>query len=217
MSVYIVTIQSVRSYRHQRQREFEREKKLHILCRWVLPLLVAALLAALLACWALGMEDKPAAQAERDTATPREELMQPTTEPVLTFEEMYAEDAEYIAKAVYGEARGCSTTEQAAVVWCILNRVDSDDPYYEEDIIGVVTQKDQFHGYDQGNPVQPELYALALDVLGRWQAEKNGADDVGRVLPTEYLFFSGDGEQNYFRTEYQGGVRWDWSLESPYA
>lgn len=214
MSLYIVTIQSARSYRHQRQREFEREKKLRVLCHYVLPVLIAALLTALVACWMLGT-DKPAEPVAKATASQKAQLL-PTTEPVLTFEEIYAEDAEYIAKAVYGEARGCSKTEQAAVVWCILNRVDSDDPFYEESIIGVVTQEDQFHGYAQGNPVQTELYTLALDVLSRWQAEKNGADDVGRVLPAEYLFFSGDGERNHFRTEWKGGETWDWSMESPY-
>ena len=35
------------------------------------------------------------------------------------------EDADLIAKTVWGEARGCSVTQQAAVAWCILNRVDS--------------------------------------------------------------------------------------------
>ncbi len=30
-----------------------------------------------------------------------------------------------IAKTIWGEARGTSMTEKAAVAWCILNRVDS--------------------------------------------------------------------------------------------
>ena len=128
----------------------------------------------------------------------------------------WREEAEYIARTIYGEARGCSTTEQAAVAWCILNRVDSEDAYYPDDIIGVVTQKKQFHGYDERNPVEPELYGLALDVIERWQTEKAGAQNVGRVLPTEYLYFSGDGQHNYFRTSWDGGRQWDWSLPSPY-
>lgn len=28
---------------------------------------------------------------------------------------------------------------------------------------------------------------------------------VGRVLPKEYLYFSGDGIRNTFRTQYKGG------------
>lgn len=39
---------------------------------------------------------------------------------------------------------------------------------------------------------------------------------VGRVLPKEYLYFSGDGIRNTFRTQYKGGTRWNWSLPSPY-
>lgn len=123
--------------------------------------------------------------------------------------------AECLAKMLYGEARGCSKTEQAAVVWCALNRVDSADPFYPDDIIGVVTQANQFHGYNLDNPVEPELLSLVEDVLARWAAEGDGVD-AGRVLPEEYLFFSGDGQRNYFRTEWNGGSTWDWSLASPY-
>lgn len=36
------------------------------------------------------------------------------------------------------------------------------------------------------------------------------------MLPREYLFFTGDGEHNHFRTEWDGGQVWDWSLQSPY-
>ena len=39
---------------------------------------------------------------------------------------------------------------------------------------------------------------------------------LGRVLPREYLFFTGDGKHNHFRTEWDGGQVWDWSLQSPY-
>lgn len=46
--------------------------------------------------------------------------------------------------------------------------------------------------------------------------EKDGETEVGRVLPREYLFFTGDGEHNHFRTEWEGGQTWDWSLRSPY-
>ena len=40
--------------------------------------------------------------------------------------------------------------------------------------------------------------------------------EVGRVLPADYLWFSGDGKRNHFRNAYRGGDRWDWSLPSPY-
>lgn len=119
-----------------------------------------------------------------------------------------------LARTVWGEARGCTTTEQAAVVWCVLNRVDR--PEWPDDPLEVVQQPRQFSGYDPEHPVQPEILALVEDVLDRWELEKTAVGDVGRVLPKEYVFFNGDGRHNYFRTEWQGKDAWDWELRSPY-
>ena len=127
----------------------------------------------------------------------------------------YDEEAQYIAKVVWAEARGCSRTEQAAVIWCILNRVDSDIRNMPDDIISVVTAPNQF-AYRDSSPITDELYELAKDVISRWEREKNGETNVGRVLPKEYLWFHGDGTNNHFRDAFKDGNRWDWSLESPY-
>jgi hypothetical protein len=139
-------------------------------------------------------------------------------EPMQTVAEVMEEtlpneaDVEMLAKLVWGEARGCSTTEQAAVIWTVLNRVDSEDPYYPDTIQDVVTQPNQFHGYHPNHPVEQDKVELAIDVLTRWL---NGGE--GRVLPEEYIFFHGDGVHNHFRVEYQhNGQYWDWSLDSPY-
>lgn len=127
----------------------------------------------------------------------------------------YDREAQYIAKVVWAEARGCSRTEQAAVIWCILNRADSDIRDMPDDIISVVTAPNQF-AYRDSSPITDELYELAKDVISRWEREKNGETNVGRVLPKEYLWFHGDGTNNHFRDAFKGGNRWDWSLESPY-
>lgn len=127
----------------------------------------------------------------------------------------YDQEAQYIAKVVWAEARGCSKTEQAAVIWCILNRVDSDIRDMPDDIISVVTAPNQF-AYRDSSPITDELYELSKDVISRWEREKNGETNVGRVLPKEYLWFHGDGTNNHFRDAFKGGNRWDWSLESPY-
>lgn len=119
--------------------------------------------------------------------------------------------AEYLANVTWGEARGCSVTEQAAVMWCVLNRVDS--PLYPDSVVEVVTQRSQFNGYSESNPITPEMLHLAKDVMAYWYA----GDDSGRVLPKEYLYFTGDGEHNYFYTEWASNAKaWDWSLPSPY-
>ena len=129
------------------------------------------------------------------------------------------EAAVALARTVWGEARGCSATEQAAVAWCVLNRVDSSE--FPDDVVSVCAQDypcKQFDGYNPDYPVDEDLLALAEDVLARWELEKLGVGSVGRVLPADYLFFEGDGKHNHFRREYVGdGTTWDWSLESPYG
>lgn len=125
-------------------------------------------------------------------------------------------DVEMLARVIWGEARGVpSDMEKAAVVWCILNRVDADG--WPDTVAEVVTQPYQFAGYSPDYPATEELKAVAADVLTRWEREKQGGGDVGRVLPAEYVFFTGDGAHNHFRTEYRGGTFWDWSLKNPYS
>lgn len=115
----------------------------------------------------------------------------------------YHTEAEYIARTLYGEARGCSEAEQEAVAWCILNRADN----WGMDIIEVITAPGQFAGYSANNPVWPELYEVAQYVLAQWRHEHNG-ESADRTLPREYLWFSGNGTHNVFRDAYIGGNVW---------
>lgn len=121
-----------------------------------------------------------------------------------------------LARMAWGEARGCDTMEIAATMWCVLNRVDA----WGGTVLRVVTAPSQFHGYSKKHPVEDHLYDLAVDVLTRWQMEKQGAspEEVGRVLPPQYLYFHGDGRHNHFRTHYKHkkATYWDWSYPNPY-
>lgn len=169
-----------------------------------------------LTCWWVVEKLQPEPTEATEPPAPVE---QPTEQPpeVEAIDPLKA-DREALARMVWGEARGCSTTEQAAVVWCVLNRFDSDDPYYANcmTLYDIVTQPLQFVGYDPDNPLEPAIQAVVDDVLARWMAEKVCVGNVGRVLPAEYLFFTGDGKTNTFRDRYQGGNIWDWTLDSPY-
>ena len=156
-------------------------------------------------------EPTPNTTTEESPQLDRESIIESI---VLDHSYMYA--ANYIAKTVYGEARGCKTTEQAAVIWCILNRVDQSNSYSADAIVEVITAPKQFHGYDLSNPITEDIFDLTLDVLKRWMAEKNGLVDSGRVLPKEYLYFYGDGVRNHFTSDWRGNNVWDWRLESPY-
>lgn len=119
-----------------------------------------------------------------------------------------------LARLIYTEARGVdSDTEQAAVAWCVLNRVDSGK--YPDSIAAVIRDPHQF-AWEPSAPVTDKFKAMATDVFVRWTMEQQGYQDVGRVLPKEYIFFAGSNGRNRFRTKYHGGTRWNWSAVSPY-
>ena len=113
-----------------------------------------------------------------------------------------AEDVEAIAQTLYGECRGAETVaEQEAVAWVILNRLDAG---YADTVLGVVSAPGQFAGYSPDHPLWPELVEVARRVLTLHHREQMG-ESVARVLPSTYLWFSGDGTQNWFRDSYGGG------------
>ncbi len=123
-------------------------------------------------------------------------------------------EIELIGRTIWGEAEGVKDkAEQAAVAWCILNRVDESGKTIEE----VVKAPHQFQGFYRVKGEVPEHFLqLAEDVLLRWRMEKAGVEDVGRVLPAGYLFFIGDGQRNHFSKEWKATDYWGWSLKSPY-
>ena len=113
--------------------------------------------------------------------------------------------AELAGRAIWGEAGGIpDEAQRAAVVWCACNRADAWDME-----IGEVLTVDQFHGLAIRGTVPEQHVELARDVLARWTLEAEGWQDVGRVLPSQYLYFEGDGRVNHFSTKYGGGEYWD--------
>lgn len=120
------------------------------------------------------------------------------------------EEVEHMAKVIHGEAEGCSALQKSGVAWCVCNRVDC--PWYPDNVIDVITQPSQFHGYREDITPNAEDYEIAWDVLYRWL---NGLD--GRTLPIVYLYFhSNHNGKNIFTTEHRSGIEWDWSLPNIY-
>ena len=112
--------------------------------------------------------------------------------------------AEWAGRAIWGEAGGIQDEAQrAAVVWCACNRADAWDME-----IGDVLNVDAFHGLAIKGEVPPQHVELARDVLAGWTLEAEVWQDVGRVLPSQYLYFEGDGRVNHYSTEYGGGEYW---------
>lgn len=123
-------------------------------------------------------------------------------------------EVDLLCRVVWGEARGCDKEQQAAVVWCVLNRVDAGFGTIEE----VIKAKGQFSGWNVHNPVINSIKEIVVDVLYRHEMEKNCIGDVGRVLPKDYLWFIGNGEVNIYRNDYSDySSAWDWSLPNPYV
>jgi hypothetical protein len=122
--------------------------------------------------------------------------------------------SDMLAQLVYAEARGVKSKEQqAAVMWCVLNRYDAG---YEPSIADVITAPNQF-AYNRHTPIESEFKTLAEDVLTRWLLEQNGVKNVGRVLPSDYLYFAGRNGINWFRSTYSTKRYWDWSYPDPYT
>jgi len=161
---------------------------------------------------------------EEPVETVVEVRQEPVTEPVVVEADVQvvrpwtAEEEIMLARLVWAEGRGVTgekwgvsgKARQAAIIWTVLNRVD--DGSWGDTIAEVITYPDQF-AYDPESPVEIPLLDLAYDVLIRWET---GGE--GRVLPPEYLYFGGENDENYFRTDYDVlGDNWDWSLPDPYA
>lgn len=122
-------------------------------------------------------------------------------------------DAKMIARVIWGEARGIrSQTERACIAWTILNRVD----HYGWSIKKTITMRGQFY-YSTKFPITTENLWLARDVLNRWNREKAGAKNVGRVLPRGYMWYAGNGRHNVFQNKYRGGQRYVNKARWPYS
>ena len=204
-------------------------------------LMAVGLLACALSGFGLGMLDVQAALLPNNLNTveivPDLAVYSPEPEAATSAQpaepepiKLYTEaDVDMLARLIYTEARGVrSKTEQAAVVWCVLNRLDNPNRP-QKTIADVVCAPYQFD-YRPWVPVTDEFKALAADVLERWQAEKRAtagspaspggasrsAEDVGRVLPPEYQYFEGRGGHNWFSAKWKSGEYWGWGLDSPY-
>lgn len=121
-----------------------------------------------------------------------------------------------LAQLIYTEAGGIKLGlhHQAAVVWCVLNRVDSTGGV--SSISAVIKYPNAFAWYST-TKVEPRFYELAKDVVARWLLEHEGYTDVGRVLPREYMYFHGADGVNKFKIKNNSKNYWDWSLGSPYS
>lgn len=173
------------------------------------------------------LEEKasPVTSEQTETSAPDTSKKPIETEPIETepvfdvvnyVNETYSNEIMMLARLVYVEGRGvASQTEQACVIWTVLNRVDA----YGKSISETILTPHQF-SYKEDAPFYDDfgrdLRELARDVLQRWTLENMGEADVGRVLPSNYFFFAGKNGHNWFRMGYTDTEYWDYSFTSPY-
>lgn len=106
-------------------------------------------------------------------------------------------DAEFIAKVLYG-MRYNSEADLRAVVWCIINRVES--PLYPDTIAEVCQQPSQWMAYSDENPVLEDLYDIADGVLVAWRVGGH------RPFGSEYLWFNWSSDQITFKSTFEEGA-----------
>lgn len=101
-----------------------------------------------------------------------------TEEPIVSNKQV--EEAEYVARVMYGMARNHATQHQQTVVWCVLNRVD--DSRFPDSIIEVCQQPSQWVGYDDSNPVLEDMYQTAYKMISSWRNGIHRPMDIGYVF-----------------------------------
>lgn len=94
-----------------------------------------------------------------------------------------------LAKTVAQEGGDCSYTQQACVVWTVLNRVDSWE--WPNTISENLNMGGQF-AYYSWKPYRDDHYQVAYDQVYNWLF---GGE---RYLGSDYQYFYGDGWRNHF-------------------
>ena len=140
-------------------------------------------------------------------------------------------DARILALSIQGEAALARTTaEKAAVAWVMLNALECNEYGLAaiHSVADIVENPAAIQGYTslkkRGDEPEAEYLELAIDVLARYAMERAGWEWTGRVIPSTYHWWMGDGYRtNYFCDVYHGGSlttakahAWDWSLPDPY-
>lgn len=110
-------------------------------------------------------------------------------------ESYHRSEAEAVARVLYGTALHNSEDGQRAVVWCIINRVESS--LFPDSVVEVCQQDSQWMGYSDGNPILKNLYDLADEELSNWR--NNGY----RTISPDYLFLTWSRDEITLRTTFE--------------
>lgn len=104
-----------------------------------------------------------------------------------------------MAITMRNESIGSTPEESMKVGWCICNRAMN----WEQSIEHVITSPNQF-AYYGGGLYSGYWYELATYVITDYHHERNGEpyEYYGRLLPSDMMWFKGDGYYNHFYNYY---------------
>ena len=147
------------------------------------------------------VESQITSNSEADTTPAVDEFALDSTMSLLEEQREYftEDDIVMMAQLIHAEAGGVKPLYcRAAVAWTVLNRMDNGYSSACTSIAGTIKQPGQFAWYASCSYTDLD-YQIAEDVLMRWAWEQiTGETNEGRVLPSKYMYFWGDGYQNYF-------------------
>lgn len=130
-----------------------------------------------------------------------EEVAEPTEEPAPEIPRNYKNEAEALAKVIYG-IRDNSEDDMRTHIWCILNRVDRKDGEFStantlEEVIG---KPGQWIFYDESYeyPVVEGLYQIALEEVIAWH-------DGHRPCSADYVYEEWSRDEIVLRSTWEYG------------
>jgi spore germination cell wall hydrolase CwlJ-like protein len=144
-----------------------------------------------------GVTTRPFTTSTTATTTTTTTTTETTTEIPVVEDQIYVSDADYIllCNCVAHEAGATyiSASEKAKVVEVIMNRVNSGS--FPDSIYGVITQRGQFAG--SSGYANLGCYSNQVDDLVKEGVDLYLSDPEN--YQHGYLYFHGDGKQNYFK------------------
>lgn len=112
---------------------------------------------------------------------------------------LYTEEDVITAAKMLAIEQGYGSFEaQCACVWTACWRVDAG---IANSVSEAIKMPYQYTGYNANNEVRDDLVMVAINVLTRWSMYHQGVD-VAPEIPSDFLWFSGDGSVNTFRNTY---------------
>ncbi len=148
-----------------------------------------------------------------------EPLPAPTPEPIeIADYALNEKDVDWLARLAFLSPL-TAPENKAALMWLVLNRVDSAD--FPATVRQVISQRGEFGFWDADKLIRPENLSanreLAKLVLNQWLSEKDGLN-AGRLIPKEALFlrFSGEGNRNIELLPDRWGEPLYWPVKGAY-